>query len=262
MKKYWTIFKLELQKDMQYRFNFLISILSNAIILIFFFYFWIRIYSEGNRLGSYDLKTLLTYYLFSIILAQVLFRETAWVVSEEISEGGMNTFLLKPLSYITNHIMKYLGSFMAAIAHYAPFVILAAFFLRKQFIYPLSFIQWIFFIMSFSLAASFYFLIFYCMGLASFWVERIWGLSYGFMVFSNFMAGRLLPIDLFPLWFIKVSDCLPFKYMLYEPISIFLNKIPFNWQSLFIPLGWVVILGFVSHIVWKRGVRVYEAYGA
>lgn len=261
MKKYWTIFKLALQEEMQYRFNFFVRMLNNGVVLLFFFYFWVKIYSEGNKIGIYDLKTLITYYLVAMIFSSILFQSTSWVVSDEISEGKINKFLLQPINYFLNHFAQYLGGFLNSIIYYAPIIFVIVALLRKYFVFPGSLAQWIFFLVSFIFAALLYFLIYFNLALMSFWLERIWGLNYGFMIFSNFMEGRLIPIDLFPGWFIKLSNFLPFKYMLYVPASIFLNKIDFSLSQLLIPLSWIIILIFLSQISWRKGIKIYEAYG-
>ncbi|MFC1613543.1 ABC transporter permease [Patescibacteria group bacterium] len=262
MRKYWTILKLELQKGMQYRFNFFASIVSNSFILIFFFYFWIKIYSEGNKIGSYDLRSLLTYYFLAVIIGSLLFLNLGWIISDEIREGRLTNFILKPLNYLINNFAKYWGALCGKLIYYIPIIAIAFIFLRRFFIYPLNLVQWMFFLLSFILASLLYFLIFYIIGLTSFWLGMIQGFSYGFMVFTNFMGGKYLPLDLLPTWFVKINVYLPFQYMTYEPVSIFLNKINFNYFSLFVPVVWIIILFALSCFVWKRGIIVYEAYGA
>lgn len=262
MKKYWTIFKLELQKDMQYRFNFFARIISNALMLVFLFFFWIKIYSEGNQISGYNLKDILTYYFIVTIFTFWLFRDLGWIISDEIREGEVKNFLLKPVSYFLNHFFQYIAVLFAHFIHYGPIIFIACFFLRKYFIYPSNFIQWVFFILSFSLAVALYFLIYYIMGLTSFWFGMIQGLNYGFQVLVGFMEGKFLPLNLLPSWFMKVNVFLPFQYMLYEPASIFLNKITFNWQSLLSPFIWVIVLVFLSRFLWQKGIRKYESYGA
>lgn len=262
MKKYWTIFKLELQREMQYRFNFFISIFSNGFILVFFFYFWIKIYSEGNKIGGYDLKALLTYYFLVTIWTFLFFRDTGWMISDEVREGKVNSFLLKPFSYIFNHLAKYFGGLVNGLVSYIPILTVFFIFLKKFLVCPNNWNQWIFFVLSFILAAFLYFLISYNLGLTSFWLGMIQSLVYGAQIIGEFLGGKYLPMDLFPNWLLKISNFLPFRYMIYEPISIFLNKAQFNWLSLIVPLMWIVILSITACVVWKRGIRVYEAYGA
>lgn len=262
MKKYWTIFKLELQREMQYRFNFFISIFSNGFILIFFFYFWIKIYSEGNKIGSYDLKALLTYYLLVTIWTFLFFRDLGWIISDEIREGSVNNFLLKPLSYIFNHLAKYFGGFVNGLVNYIPILIIFFIFLRRFLVYPNNLIQLLFFLLSSILAAALYFLISYNLGLTSFWLGMIQSLVYGSQIIGDFLGGKYIPIDLFPNWLLRISNFLPFRYMIYEPVSIFLNKVKFSWQSLIVPVVWIAILSIIACVLWKRGIKIYEAYGA
>lgn len=262
MKKYWTIFKLELQREMQYRFNFFARILSNAIYLTFFSFFWIKIYSEGNKIGSYDLKSILTYYFFATIFTFLLFRDLGWFISDEIREGTVKNFLLRPISYFLNHFAQHIGGLITNFIYYAPVVLIAFVLLKDYFVYPQNFIQLIFFVLSFFLAIMMYFLIYYIIGLTSFWFGMIQGLNHGLQVLVAFMGGKYLPLDLFPAWLRNFTKFLPFQYMLYEPISIFLNKTMVNWQSLLVPLAWVIALFVLAKVLWKRGVIIYEAYGA
>ncbi|MFH0856491.1 MAG: ABC-2 family transporter protein, partial [bacterium] len=156
----------------------------------------------------------------------------------------------------------YFGGLVHGFINYIPILIIFFIFLKKFLVYPNNLVQWAFFLSSSILAAFLYFLISYNLGLTSFWLGMIQSLVYGAQIIGEFLGGKYLPMDLFPKWLLKISNFLPFRYMIYEPISIFLNKAQFNWLSLIVPLIWIVILSITASVAWKRGIKVYEAYGA
>ncbi len=101
------------------------------------------------------------------------------------------------------------------------------------------------------------------LGLTKIWFEEYGWLFFCFDILSSFLSGELIPLDLFPTGLLAANNFLPFKYMLYFPLSILLNRL--SGQELF--------FGFLFQFVWclfayglyrlllRRGSRIYSAYG-
>jgi len=77
------------------------------------------------------------------------------------------------------------------------------------------------------------------------------------------LSGFLIPLDLFPKWFVTVTDYLPFKYLIYFPVKVYLGQItgPAYWYGILIMLLWIAVLGVAVKIIWPFALRKYESVG-
>ena len=60
----------------------------------------------------------------------------------------------------------------------------------------------------------------------------------------------------------KIAEFLPFRYLVYFPISIYLGKIENPLPSFAILIVWIILFLVLSRILLMRGIRRYEAVGA
>ena len=83
------------------------------------------------------------------------------------------------------------------------------------------------------------------------------------IVFSEFFSGATFPLDILPLALQKVLYLLPFPYLIFFPIQVYLGKI--NGETLMggllVALFWVIILNFAMRWIWNKGLKVYQAFG-
>lgn len=70
-------------------------------------------------------------------------------------------------------------------------------------------------------------------------------------------SGIIAPITLFPMWFQKLSEILPFKELIYTPINIWLGQISYN-EIFFIIIKqiiWGVILYIIAKIFFEHALK-------
>ena len=105
------------------------------------------------------------------------------------------------------------------------------------------------------------FLIYFTAGLVAFWFEQARSVIFTISVLSMLLSGAIIPIDLFPSWYQQVSSFLPFPYLVFYPIQAFLGTISSFVPVASIGLCWIVVLAGLCTLVWKRGLRHFEATG-
>lgn len=62
-------------------------------------------------------------------------------------------------------------------------------------------------------------------------------------------SGIIAPITLFPMWFQRLSDFLPFKELIYTPINIWLGQVAYS-EILLVMLKQIV-WGFILYMIAK-----------
>ena len=88
-------------------------------------------------------------------------------------------------------------------------------------------------------------------------MKNIQGVMRAKMVSIDFLTGVVVPFTFFPEWFQQIMNWLPFQYISYVPVTIYLGKrqgAALN-EALLIQLAWAVGLFVAGRLVWARSVR-------
>lgn len=263
MKKYYLIFKNSLQSGLAYRMNTFAYFFSEAFSLLVMIYLWLSIYSQGNKIGSYTFRGLIIYYILTNLISLSLnAQDIARIIGEEIRLGEFVNYLLKPINFQLDKFFYNLGAIAYNFSVYFIifFIAFVLFFNLTDLNYLLVFYFLIFTIM----AVVINFLIYYIIGISTFYLGFIMGVNFIISNIIFFLSGNLVPLDLLPSAVLKIVNWLPFKYLAFIPISIITGRIATgNLLSLFVGgLLWIAILYLISLIIYKQGLKKYEAFGS
>lgn len=266
MRQYITIFKLTWIERMAYRVNFFMEIISGIFASLILIFLWMAIYrSSGQQtIGGYSLSEMVTYLLGgglinSFILSTAENPET----SQNIQDGTLSTFLIKPLHPYVIWFVRDLGTksfffFLGLIGY----LIVCLFF--RKYIIGINSAEYLFLLILGLLLASFlHFLLFEALSLLSFWLENTYGLRFTMRVIMEVVGGAIIPLSFFPELLQEVFALLPFPFMIYLPMKIYLGKIALSevWIEFLKEGGWIVALGILNLVIWRKGIRQYVAMG-
>ena len=119
------------------------------------------------------------------------------------------------------------------------------------------------FFISLMMAAVLYYQFAYFLGLSAFWLKRIDGIRRMRSPLIAFLSGGILPLTFFPVWYTDIHHLLPFQYMRYVPIMIYLEQVPFN-NVLLLMLGqflWILGFAFIIKIIWNIAYKKFSGVG-
>lgn len=260
--KYSIVYRLGLSRALVYRAN----LLMGAVNIVIWFGSLILLYKAiGGSLGSYSPAELVTYILGTSFLASVLFNNSiSDKIADEIVEGDIVNYLLQPVNYFVYWLAR-------TAAMRTPLVVLSmtTVFLLSRLVAsdvivqtdPLRLLQTgILMIGSFTLMTLFDFIA----GMFSFWTERGFGPRWLMMILARFLSGAALPIALMPGWTQTFFYATPFPSLVSAPVETYLghlNNTAF-FQTLVVQWGWICACGIVVAIFWRRGLKIYAAYGS
>ena len=263
MGKYLLIVKNTIQENLVYRFSTFAVFVGETLVFVFFFYLWTSIYSSGQQIGSYSLKGIISYYLvFNFIFLTTKNNNTAWIAGEEIRRGELTNVMLKPISYLGYLLSHAIGLLLYCLAIYSLVYFFLLIALRNYIDLPNNIATILLFTALAILGFFINFFVAYLVGIMAFWLGQIIGLNFAVMSLVTFFEGGLMPLDLLPNFVTRINDFLPFKYVVFVPISVFTGRIGFSWELFLIPLGWVLFLLFLVKIIYRKGLKKYEGYGA
>lgn len=263
MKKYLTLFGLSWQKQLEVRSDFLFE-RSRSVSLLFALYFlWTAIFTTQKLFLGYTKPELLSYViLMSFLRAWVLGCVTDRIPSE-IARGKLSDVLLKPMSYLsfwaTQDLANKALNISFAVLEMVLFVVVA----RPILFYQTNPVLLGFFFLSTIGGMILYFQMSYLLGVVGFWTSESWGPRFCFEIILEFSAGAYFPLNLLPDFLQKGLSLLPFPYLVFYPLSIYLGKTSTSEIfSIFIhQLVWIGVLSVLIKALWGKGLAVYGAEG-
>ena len=97
----------------------------------------------------------------------------------------------------------------------------------------------------------------YIFGLSAFWIVNPWYIRFLTYGLGKLFGGSVIPLWFYPEWLRNISMYLPFRFITYEPIQIYLGHIDATqaWTCIGMQLFWLVIMLVLEAIFWRRASR-------
>lgn len=262
--KYAFIFNMGMEKAMEYRMDFLLSLMSTVFPIIMQVYMWTALYAVGAaESNGYTYEQMILYTLFAGITAKIVSTGFEMDVLSDIKDGGLNKYLVKPVSYYGYYFASFLGGKVAAIVILMVMtgIVLG---ISVQFLgTAIRGIQVLAYIISLILALILNFLIYFLISLAGFWITEISKMFGTISIVLVVISGGVFPMDIFGNTIKTLSEILPFSYTTQFCVNIINGRLEIEQilQGLLIQIVWICILSAGIRIVWKRGLKRYVAVG-
>lgn len=260
--KWLATFRINWSKQMAYKLNFLLLVLGPILVFFFIRYnLWSSIYQlQGvTEIQGYNRGQMLSYQAWVMIVALLAMGYSGMNLAEEIRLGRISAYLLYPFGFWPFHTASFLA--FQWLQFFISFLTLSALLLRGWVLWPTP--QGLFHGLLFSLCVSFFwYQANFLIGILAFWLEETWILRVMLITVAQFFSGSLIPLELFPSWLVDILQYLPFPYLTYVPVKIFMGtytgSMPLAYSAILI---WSLILSAVVYGVWRRGLRNYTAAG-
>jgi ABC-type uncharacterized transport system permease subunit len=261
VQKYLTVFRVNWLNSLQYRAPTVIYILGYTLYVAVLLFLWTAIYREGGRVGPYELSEMVTYYLLMFVINTVVISYVSWEIIDHIREGFFSHFLVKPVNYFTYWLtVNASGKLFEAVV--IAFVVCGFWLVVGPVVrFPADPATYLGFAVSLALAVVLAFELEFCIGMIAFWLVQVRVFKYMLQYAVFFFAGTLLPLDVFPNALSSIAAVLPFQYLVFVPIQIFLEKRPDVWFDFATAAGWIVVFYALARWGLTRGIARYEAVG-
>lgn len=262
MRKYLKIFKLYLLQYFVYRLSFILWRLRNVLGLIFLYFLWTSVFAHRPTIFSYDASQLVTYILLINILSSIVLGTRTADVANEILNGDLVNYLLKPFSFFKFIITKELADkFINLIFSIIEIILLISIFHPQIFIQK-NLLVYLMFFFTCLVALVISFFISLTLSFLAFWSAEIWAPRFIYLVLISLIAGTFFPLDVLPASIYNLLLLTPFPYLVYFPAKIYLHG--FTGQQLtplIISLFWSFVLYKTMVTLWRVGIKNYSAYG-
>lgn len=263
MRKYLEVVKIAYSLQMVYRAAMAIRAVRDIATVLFFVLLWTALFRQKAEIGGYNLSAMITYYVLAKIIDQLYSYEPSRLLSRDVLQGDLSNYLAKPWKYFLYLVSYAFGRRLARTTFSFLVIFLAFIFLPQFMVLPVRIIDITFFIPSAILSWVLLFEMVFVLGTLSFWFSETSGLRTAFEQLILVVGGMWVPLNLFPGQVAAVLKMLPFQYLYFHLIAIYQGKLETNEliSGLVTQTFWVFALGLVAIFLWKRGLRVYGAYG-
>jgi ABC-2 type transport system permease protein len=265
LNKYRSIFVVGLQSNLVYRWNFAVRASFSPIHLSFVFVLWGAAFSGQTGIGGFSLRQTLTYLVMMLALQFFISAMNEdYEISEEIRNGLINQFLLKPINYYLYRFSLFISArLVSGMLALIPLLLVMPLLFDKLVLPPFGW-NYLFAIPALVMSGLIQFTIAYCFGLLTFWFLEIQSFIILSLAVETVLGGQVFPLDLFPKWLYDLSAYLPYYYQMYFPAALLTGRITdqsYALRGLGIQLFWVLTLLAVAQLLWSRGLRRHTAVG-
>ena len=255
LKSMIALAKMQFKQYSIYKSNFYLFTLNRVVEVIVYIFVWQAIYQQTGNAQGFSISQMVTYYILVVTLGPV----ALWGINEDMSQsirtGKINKELLNPITYFQYYFGVNIGELaFATVTGIATFIVCS---LIWGVSLPISLANFALFILVVLLGVPITFFLQMIVGTAGFYTNSIWGMQILRKSIISIFSGMIAPITLFPNWFQNLANILPFKELIYTPISIWLGQIPAN-EIFFIVIKqiiWGVILYLIARVFFNHAVK-------
>lgn len=263
MHKYFLIAKNTWNETLTYRLNFTMWRIRTVISLLAFYFLWLAVVPKGTLAFGYSHSMILTYILGTAIVSAIVMSARSYVIGDEINKGDLSNYLLKPVNYFIYWLFKNFGDKAMNIMFLSIELPILFIILKPPFFIQKDFIFLILFAISIVFAIFLHFLIDILLGFVGFWSNEVWAPRFIFFASIGFFSGTYFPLDILPKGIFEIFKILPFGYLIYFPLKIYLGQLSTAkiLEGFLTSAVWIVVLYFFARFIWKRGLKIYTSAG-
>lgn len=261
--KYLSLIILQTKNQMADRARFVIWILVDTLGVVVLPFIWLTILGDREMLLGFSRSDIITYFLLVYIMNLVATSHISEYIHKDIMSGGMNAHLTKPLIPILSHFFSQYGYKAVSVCFGGAIFALLLFFFPEYISLPPTAAHAFWFLIFLVFAGLHSSAIQIIVGLATFWLGETNALMQLRHVLEKIFSGEFGPLSLFPILIQAIGAWLPFQYLFFVPIQIYLGKLSGDeiLSALFGMLFWSMMYLFIIIFLWRRGVRRYEGVG-
>ena len=197
---WWTILRISLEERLAYRGDFALGTLMRFLPIVTQIFLWQAIFNSigsQNRIAGYTYEEMVAYYLLTMVgRAFSSMPGLASTIAAQIRSGEVKKYLIQPIDMVgfllLNRMAHKLAYYTVALCPFA----LVFFLCRSYFEGWPSWPTLAAFGASLVLGFLLGFFLEVSMGLVGFWILEVSSLLFVYMLFSFFLSGHMVPLDM------------------------------------------------------------------
>ncbi|MBI4484245.1 MAG: ABC-2 family transporter protein [Acidobacteria bacterium] len=245
-----------------YRLRYYTGVLTYSINVAVYYFIWKAIYAHSSEIEGFDLSDMITYVAMGWVVRSFYFNNIDHDLAVQVMEGKIAMDLIKPVNAQLMYVSEAMGEscFRLFMLSLPTLVVLSLVFPLKG---PADWRLLPAFFASVVLAFFLVALVNFLVGTCAIRLKSVLGLLRAKHFLIEILSGLLIPISFFPGWAQRLMDFLPFQFIAYGPLLIYLGKRDAAGvaRTLALQLLWVGILFLLGHLWWRSSIRKLAVHG-
>ncbi|MFE9658220.1 ABC transporter permease [Micromonospora sp. NPDC006431] len=221
---------------------------------------WLTIVAEGGPPKGWTTGDFLSYYAAATLLWNLSGDHVVWQWDADMRSGDLSVRLLRPVHPFHQYATNDLGHRLVFLTVLVPALVLAAL-LVPGLDYPVGPVRLAAVAAALVLAYAVSLLMASTFALIGFWstqASNAWLLWWGL---GSFASGWVAPLALMPDWLRSVAVVLPFRTAMGFPVELLMGRLDAREAAygFAVGLGWLAAFAVLYRVIWRHGVRRYQA---
>ncbi len=263
-RRFWpmmaSLLRVGFADAMAYRSETLIWFLSTTTPLIMMV-LWTAV-AKDAPVGRFGQRDFVAYFLVTLIVRLLSGAWVVWEMNMDVRNGTLAMRLLRPIHPFLHYAAENIGAWPLRAATCAPVLVL---FFAVVGVSRLAHDPRLWVMMPFAYfgAWALTFTAMLAIGTRSFFWASSLNIFYVWMSLYFVMSGYVVPLDLFPPVLRTVAAWMPFRYIIGFPVEVTLGLVDAGTAAGLLARQWAFIVFFtaLAAVLWRGGVRRFEAYG-
>lgn len=247
-----------------YRLRYITGVVNYTIYMAVQYFLWSAVYASAPagaaEIGSFRFREIITYFAVGWVVRVSYYNNIDREMADRVTQGDIALDLLRPVSLLERYYGHALGEAFFRVFFMGVPTALVLFPLFRVLGPGLpaapaaAALQVAAFAVSVGLAFHVFFLINFLVGATTVFFEKIRGVIWAKFMLIQFLSGLLVPFDLFPDRARGILEALPFRAIVYGPVSIYLGRAEglTALRELALAALWVVLLWLAARWLWAR----------
>ena len=204
---------------------------------------------------------LVTYFVLVALVSMLTSCWSAGFLADSIRLGDLASWLVRPCSTHLNGIANNLAEKIAKLVLMVPMVGVLALIMHRQVSPPTDPLRWLGFAVAILLGSVITFAIDVLIGSLAFWVEDVSGMLRARNLVAGVLSGAVVPLALLPAALQPALAVQPLRFAVSFPLEVLLLPTA-TGAGFALSTGWALALTAAAVLVWRIGLRGYQAAGA
>ncbi len=205
---------------------------------------------------------IVTWFVLVAVVSMVTSSWTAAFLAEDIRTGGLSIWLVRPCPALAHLVANNVAEKAVKIVVLLPMVAGLGVVFRAQVTLPRDPAVWLAAMAALVCAGILTFALDVLIGCLAFWFEDVEGVQSLVLLVQRLLSGAVVPLMLLPGPVQEALRFQPFRFTLSFPLEILTGSGVAERADWLAMLGWTGAAVAAVMLVWRLGVRRYEAAGA
>ena len=265
LRAYPTMLRVGLAESIAYRAEIAVWFLTNTMPLVN-----LALWSAVTRSGpiaDYDQQDLVAYFMSALVVRQLTGSWVLWELMREIRMGLLSMRLMRPVHPLVSFSADNLSALPLRACFSIPVAAIGIWFAAGTDKISHDWFSWA--LLPVALIGSWLltFLVMATLGSLAFFIDQALGIFDVWLALYFSLSGYLFPLDFLAqraAWAPALARSLPFYSMNGFPVELMLGQMDHEGalRALAVQWSYAAALLIITSLVWRAGMRRYNAFGA